>query len=141
MNEVKVTVNFILKGRVMYSNTECFKTEAVKYKDKKGKNRTKYVQVENPDMFEVSTMQLKDYKTRQVETFNIKIRKTKDAQQSLNINKYSYEYMISRDSCASLNISQKHWDRMSKSQRLIAHLDEICKGLNGISYTFHVFED
>jgi hypothetical protein len=35
----------------------------------------------------------------------------------------------------------KDWARMSKIKRLEAHLEETCKALGGISYTYQVFED
>lgn len=141
MSEIKMNVSIILRGRVMLTKEECLKTTQVNYTDKKGKKRTKFVEVEDPEKYETYQMQLKDYKTKKIETLHISVRKCREAKQSLNINKESYNYMIGKDSCGSLGVSQKHWNRMTKDQRLKAHLDEICKGLNGISYTYHIFED
>lgn len=123
MNEIKVNLNIILQGRVMMSEQECSK---------------------NPNNYEYHSMIVEtgyNKKTKKSTTDLIKFRTRKSipAAQSINISKEAYEYYISKE-CPEFS-KPKYWQAMSKKMRLEAHLAEITKGLNGISFTYQVFED
>lgn len=126
MNDTKVNLNIILPGRVLMSSQECEK---------------------NPKLLEKQVIRVeslkKDKKKRKfiknIEYLNIYVRKCKTASQSVNLTKQAYDYMTSKE-CPSFVIP-KDWSRMSKVKKLEAHLEELCKALGGISYTYQIFED
>lgn len=126
MNETKLNLNIILPGRVLLSSREC---------------------EENPKLLEKQVIRVESLKKdkkkkkliKDVEYLNIYIRTCKPASQSINLTKQAYDYMTSKD-CPSF-IKPKDWSRMSKVKKLEAHLEETCKALGGISYTYQIFED
>lgn len=59
--------------------------------------------------------------------------------QVLNMTKEAYDYMTST-SCPPWS-SPFMWKKQSKKQRLEAHLADIMKLFNGISFTYTVFDD
>lgn len=124
MSEIKVNLSVTLQGRVPLSEQECSK---------------------NPNNYDYHTLAVESYtKTKKGKKFDKEIikfrtRKSIPAMQSLNISKEAYEYYISKE-CPEFS-KPKYWQSMSKKMRLEAHLAEITKGLNGISFTYQIFED
>lgn len=127
MNEIKLNLNIILPGRTLLSAKEC---------------------AENPkESFEKQVIRVESAKPdkkkkkliKTVEYLDIHVRKCRTASQSINMTKEAYDYMVSKE-CPYF-AKPKDWVRMSKVKRLEAHLEETCKALGGISYTYQVFED
>lgn len=115
-NEIKMNLNIKLPGRVMMSEQLC--SENNKYDsysfyitDKKGKK----------------------------EFYNIRTRSTIPVTQSINITRIAYDYFIGKDNPSF--IPHRQWIKMSKNERLKAHLDNLCESMGGMSYTYKVFED
>lgn len=127
MNDVKLNLNIILPGSVMLSSKECEENPKRNYEKqvirvetiKQDKKKKKYI--------------------KNVEYLDIYVRKCRTASQSINMTKQAYDYMTSKE-CPYF-AKPKDWARMSKVKRLEAHLEETCKALGGISYTYQVFED
>ena len=126
MDDVKLNLNIILPGSIMLSSREC---------------------EENPKNYEKQVIRVESVKQDKkkkklikfVEYLDIHVRKCKTASQSINMTHQAYKYMTGKD-CPYF-VKPKDWARMSKTKRLEAHLEETCKALGGISYTYQVFED
>ena len=137
MNEIKVSLNIILPGRVLISKRDCLKKVKENYVDKRGHKRTKIHYVEDWDKFDMFTMKV-SAKGEGTDILNIHTRKTKPATQSINMSKEAYDYMTSVDS----NIgSPSTWRQMSKTKRLEAHLNRYAESLGGTLGDYVVFED
>ena len=61
------------------------------------------------------------------------------AMKKINLCKEAFEYMTSSE--APEWIKKGEWDRMSKKQRLDAHMSRLCEANNGISYSYIILED
>lgn len=116
-NEIKLNLNIKLPGSTMISEQLCS---------------------ENSDCYDDNKLIITDKRNKK-HIINFKTRKTIPATQSINITKQAYDYYISKE-CPSF-CKNKEWLTMSKYNRLNAHLDEICKTLGGLSYTYKVFDD
>jgi hypothetical protein len=125
MNDVKVSLSIILQGGVMYSQEQAKALE----KEKVG---TGY------DTFNMSVESLKDGK-KDAETITVKTRKCKPAGQSLNLSMDAYDYMTGKE--APYFVKAKDWERLTKKQRLEAHLKRICEELGGVSFTYAVLDN
>ena len=144
-NEIKVNLNIVLPGSILFSEEECLKKtqKTIIKKTKTGKIYKKIITVKEPDYnkLEKHTFRTTEYvdekTTSKVITFHTP--KTKPAAQSLNINYESYKYMISAE-CPYWT-RQKIWNNLSKKERLEAHLQRITESLKGLSYTYVIFED
>lgn len=124
-NEIKVSLSIILQGGVMYSQEQAKALE----KEKVG---TGY------DTFNMRVEGLKDGK-KDAETITIKTRKCKPAGQSLNLSMDAYDYMTGKE--APYFVKAKDWERLTKKQRLEAHLKRICEELGGVSFTYAVLDN
>jgi hypothetical protein len=51
----------------------------------------------------------------------------------------AYDYFISMESCPQFK--KKEWRKMSVTEKIEYHMAALCKYHNGISYTYHIFED
>lgn len=125
MNDVKVSLSIILQGGVMYSQEQAKALE----KEKVG---TGY------DTFNMRVEGLKDGK-KDAETITIKTRKYKPAGQSLNLSMDAYDYMTGKE--APYFVKAKDWERLTKKQRLEAHLKRIVEELGGVSFTYAVLDN
>lgn len=125
MNDVKVSLSIILQGGVMYSQEQAKALE----KEKVG---TGY------DTFNMRVEGLKDGK-KDAETITVKTRKYKPAGQSLNLSMDAYDYMTGKE--APYFVKAKDWERLTKKQRLEAHLKRICEELGGVSFTYAVLDN
>ena len=114
-NEIKLNLNITVPGRVMMSEQLC--SENNKY-----------------DNVKIS-LNVKGKR----ELLDVKVRSTISAKQSINISKEAYEYFIGKE--APYFMKQKEWARLSKQEKLRAHLDEIVANVGGISYTYKIFEE
>lgn len=123
MSEIKVSVVYTLPGSVMITQDEAKHLE----KEKSGTG------------FDLTKLKVEDKKGKK-DVLNVRTRKFKSCSQSINMCKEAYDYMTSKDSCLP-NIKPFIWAKMSKPQRLKAHLDAICQHLGGISYTYKVFDE
>lgn len=124
MNEIKVSLSITLQGGVMYSQEQAKALE----KEKVG---TGY------DTFNMRVEGLKDGK-KDAETITVKTRKCKPAGQSLNLSMDAYDYMTGKE--APYFVKAKDWERLTKKQRLEAHLKRICEELGGVSFTYTVHD-
>ena len=125
MNDVKVSLSIILQGGVMYSQEQAKALE----KEKVG---TGY------DTFNMRVEGLKDGK-KDAETITVKTRKYKPAGQSLNLSMDAYDYMTGKE--APYFVKPRDWERLTKKQRLEAHLKRIVEGLGGVSFTYAVLDN
>lgn len=118
MNEIKVSLSIILQGGVMYSQEQAKALE----KEKVG---TGY------DTFSMRVEGKKDIKT-----ITVKTRKCKAAGQFLNLSMDAYNYMTGKE--APHFVKPGDWEKLTKKQRLEAHLKRICEELGGVSFTYAV---
>ena len=58
--------------------------------------------------------------------------------QSIKLTYDAYEYMTSGERPEWF---KGPWKKMSKEQRLVAHLHRICEDMNGTGFTYHILED
>lgn len=125
MNEIKVSLSIVLQGSIMYSQEQAKALE----KEKVG---TGY------DTFNMRVEGLKDGK-KDAETITVKTRKCKPAGQSLNLSMDAYDYMTGKE--APYFVKAKDWERLTKKQRLEAHLKRIVEELGGVSFTYAVLDN
>lgn len=125
MNEIKVSLSIVLQGSIMYSQEQAKALE----KEKVG---TGY------DTFNMRVEGLKDGK-KDAETITIKTRKCKPAGQSLNLSMDAYDYMTGKE--APYFVKAKDWERLTKKQRLEAHLKRIVEELGGVSFTYAILDN
>ena len=124
MNEIKVSLSITLQGGVMYSQEQAKALE----KEKVG---TGY------DTFNMKVEGLKNGK-KDVQTITVKTRKCKPAGQSLNLSMDAYNYMVSSE--APYFVKPRDWEKLTKKQRLEAHLKRIVEELGGVSFTYAVLD-
>ena len=124
-NEIKVSLSVTLQGSVMLSQEQAKALE----KEKVG---TGY------DTFNMRVEGLKDGK-KDAETITVKTRKCKPAGQSLNLSMDAYDYMTGKE--APYFVKAKDWEKLTKKQRLEAHLKRICEELGGVSFTYAVLDN
>lgn len=139
MSEIKVNLSIVLPGRTMWSKEECLKTTQREIKSKGKKRFETVTEVKDWSKLERQhcKVRLKDNRTESITYY---VRKCKPAAQSLNISKDAYLYYVSKDSML-VGYKPAKWATMTKKERLEAHLKNICEGLGGKSFTYHVFED
>lgn len=125
MNEIKVSLSIVLQGSIMYSQEQAKALE----KEKVG---TGY------DTFNMKVEGLKNGK-KDAETITVKTRKCKPAGQSLNLSMDAYDYMIGKE--APYFVKARDWERLTKKQRLEAHLKRIVEELGGVSFTYAVLDN
>lgn len=128
MNEIKLNLNIVLPGRTLLSVQECAENPKESYEHQKIRVETVKKDPKKKNKF-----------IKSVEWIDIKVKKCRTASQSINMTKEAYDYMVSKE-CPYF-AKPKDWARMGKKARLEAHLEETCKALGGISYTYQVFED
>ena len=126
MNEIKVSLSITLQGGVMYSQEQAKALE----EEKVG---TGY------DTFNMRVEGKKSDGKKDAETITIKTRKCKPAGQSLNLSMDAYDYMTGKE--APYFVKAKDWERLTKKQRLEAHLKRICEELGGVSLTYAVLDN
>lgn len=144
--EIKLNLNIVLPGRIMFSKEECLKTTQKVIEvlnNKTGKTYKKRIKeiIEDFDKMDKHYIKVLDYVNNKTvsETLTFYTRKSIPVTQSLNICKDAYNYMISSE-CPIFS-KPKVWNSMSKKERLEAHLQKITESLSGISYTYQIFED
>lgn len=125
MNEIKVSLSIVLQGSIMYSQEQAKALE----KEKVG---TGY------DTFNMRVESLKDGK-KDAETITVKTRKYKPAGQSLNLSMDAYDYMTGKE--APYFVKARDWEKLTKKQRLEAHLKRIVEELGGVSFTYAVLDN
>lgn len=123
MNEIKVSLSITLQGGVMYSQEQAKALE----KEKEG---TGY------DTFNMRVEGKKSDGKKDVQTITVKTRKNKPASQSLNLSMDAYNYMVSSE--APYFVKPRDWERLTKKQRLEAHLKRIVEELGGVRFTYAV---
>lgn len=126
--ECKVNLSITLPGAMLKTAKECAENPKESYEHQKIRVETVKKDPKKKNKF-----------IKSVEWIDIKVRKCKTASQSINMTHQAYKYMIGKE-CPYF-MKPKDWARMSKVKRLEAHLEETCKALGGISYTYQVFED
>ena len=126
MNEIKVSLSIVLQGSIMYSQEQAKALE----EEKVG---TGY------DTFNMRVEGKKSDGRKDVQTITVKTRKSKPASQSLNLSMDAYNYMVSNE--APYFVKPRDWERLTKKQRLEAHLKRICEELGGVSFTYAVLDN
>lgn len=126
MNEIKVSLSITLQGGVMYSQEQAKALE----KEKEG---TGY------DTFNMRVEGKKSDGKKDVQTITVKTRKNKPASQSLNLSMDAYDYMTGKE--APYFVKARDWERLTKKQRLEAHLKRIVEELGGVSFTYAVLDN
>lgn len=126
MNEIKVSLSVVLQGSIMYSQEQAKALE----KEKEG---TGY------DTFSMRVEGKKSDGKKDVQTITVKTRKNKPASQSLNLSMDAYNYMVSSE--APYFVKPRDWERLTKKQRLEAHLKRIVEELGGVSFTYAVLDN
>lgn len=142
-NEIKVSINITLLGRVMLSKDECLKTtqkEIIKKNNKTGKSYKKIITevVEDLSKMDKSTIKVSE-NGRNNEVLTIYTRKCKPATQSINLCKDTYDYMTSKECPEWCKVSV--WNQMGKKAKLEAHLKKIAEHLGGKLESYQIFED
>lgn len=125
-NEIKVSLSVTLQGSVMLSQEQAKALE----KEKEG---TGY------DTFNMRVEGKKSDGKKDVQTITVKTRKSKPASQSLNLSMDAYNYMVSSE--APYFVKPRDWERLTKKQRLEAHLKRIVEELGGVSFTYAVLDN
>lgn len=125
-NEIKVSLSVTLQGSVMLSQEQAKALE----KEKVG---TGY------DTFSMRVKGKKSDGKKDIQTITVKTRKCKPAGQSLNLSMDAYEYMIGKE--APYFVKPGDWEKLTKKQRLEAHLKRICEELGGVSFTYAVLDN
>ena len=125
-NEIKVSLSVTLQGSVMLSQEQAKALE----KEKVG---TGY------DTFNMRVEDKKSDGKKDVQTITVKTRKSKPASQSLNLSMDAYNYMVSNE--APYFVKPRDWERLTKKQRLEAHLKRIVEELGGVSFTYAVLDN
>ena len=125
MNEIKVSLSIVLQGSIMYSQEQAKALE----KEKAG---TGY------NTFNMKIESLEDGK-KDAKTITVKTRKCKSAGQSLNLSMDAYDYMTGKE--APYFMKARDWERLTKKQRLEAHLKRIVEELGGVSFTYAVLDN
>lgn len=125
-NEIKVSLSVTLQGSVMLSQEQAKALE----KEKVG---TGY------DTFNMRVEGKKSDGKEDVQTITVKTRKNKPASQSLNLSMDAYNYMVSNE--APYFVKPRDWERLTKKQRLEAHLKRIVEELGGVSFTYAVLDN
>ena len=127
MNTTKVSLKIVLPGRVMLSEQECLK---------------------NPkESFNNHSMVVTDEEHHK-EAIHFNTRKNRTITQCLNISEEAYKAMTAKASNQKDDMNNcpewskaRDWFNLSKTQRLVAHLDRISKSIGGLSFTYNVMED
>ena len=125
MNETKLTANIELPGSIMFGKEACQKSP---------KEYTKY----NCLIVEDKVKEGKKVKVKR-EKIQFFTRKSIPALQVINMSEEAYQYMISNEVPSFSNRST--WMKMSKEQRLVAHLNEIAAYLGGKLASYCVYPD
>lgn len=120
--EIKVSVSFILQGRVLLNKKE-----------------VELLERENKNCYDTFSMTVEDRKNKDSSVIEVSTRKYVPAVQNLNISDEGYFYMTGREVPYWAKTSL--WNNISAKQRLELHLQRICESLGGVSYTYTVFED
>ena len=124
-NEIKVSLSVTLQGSVMLSQEQAKALE----KEKVG---TGY------DAFSMR-VEGREKGKKDAETITVKTRKCKPAGQSLNLSVDAYNYMIGEE--APYFVKPRDWEKLTKKQRLEAHLRRIVEGLGGVSFTYAILDN
>lgn len=124
-NEIKVSLSVTLQGSVMLSQEQAKALE----KEKAG---TGY------DTFNMRVKGLGNGR-KDAGTITVKTRKCKPAGQSLNLSMDAYDCMTGKE--APYFVKARDWERLTRKQRLEAHLKRICEGLGGVGFTYAVLDN
>lgn len=124
-NELKVSLSVTLQGSVMYSQEQAKALEEEKVGTGYGTFNMRVESLENG--------------RKDAGTITVKTRKCKPAGQSLNLSMDAYEYMTGKE--APSFVKPRDWEKLTRKQRLEAHLKRICEGLGGTSFTYAVLDN
>ena len=125
MNVIKLTANIELPGSVMFGKEACQKSP---------KELTEYNCLIVGDR--IRKGRKTEYKKEKLTFFT---RKYVSALQVINMSEETYQYMICNEVPSCSNRST--WMRMSKEQRLVAHLNETAAYLGGKLASYCVYPD
>lgn len=135
MNDVKISLTFVLPGSTLLSEQECSKNPKESY-------ITHEIMVSN-------TKGKGKYRKTITKSLYVHTRKARTTSQHINMSTEAYLHMLSTPVNAKLTKIVKMtksgairaWDLLSKHERLTHHLDLIAHDLHAISYEYEVLED
>lgn len=128
MQPTKVTMDIALQGSVMYPREE------VRKSPKEFTNHT-------PVWVNYKKWNKATHKKEEVnECLHVFTRKCIPAHQTMNLTSEAYDWMISEESILK-HIKKSEWHAMSDIQRLEAHLADLCKSVQGVSFTYEILPD
>lgn len=129
MSTVKLSVTIVLPGSTMMSSQECDENPKENY----NKHRV------------LLSVKHFDKKTRKTfykkEAIEFQTRKCIPAQQVLKMSEEAYKAMVSEMCPVWFMPNVSKWKRLSKEARLHEHLDRLCESMQGLYYTYAVFDD
>lgn len=125
MDSIKISATFEINGSQMYSQAECDADVT----------KTKH------EVIHVKTVVNPKAKNKKYEhtAIHTNIRKSIPATQSINMTDEAYEYFISNEAPSFSN--PKAWKKLSNTEKIEAHLNEVAKSLRGKLINYKVFED
>lgn len=115
--EVKIRATFSIKGAKMYDNEVA----------------------EKENLYNQHIVKVFDEKKKKWKTYNVNTRQAEPAKQVISMSKEAYNYFVGSEN--PVFIKKRDWGRMSKNQKLKAHLNNIAESLDAILLDFDVFED
>lgn len=133
MSENKLSLTFVLPGRIIMSSQECEKNPKENYIVQK---------------FVVPNKGNSKDKKSPVKTIYVQTRKTKNASQHLNISKEAYLNLL--DTPVDIKFSRlvktkkglkRAWDLLSNQEKLKHHFDLMANDFHAISYSYEVLDD
>lgn len=129
MDNVKLSVTFILPGSTMLTSQEC------------EENPTENYQTEQVQFYStVKVREGKKIKFKHVkDSFTIKTRKCIPAKQVVNMTSDAYFAMISGTPVEGFMPGA--WKKLSKHEKIEAHLERLAKDYNAIDFTYTILED
>lgn len=124
MDDIKVSVDFILQGRIQLTQEEAKSLE----KENIGSG------------FNKESLTFCNPTSKQKETIRFSTRKQKTIIQTLNITKGSYKYLTSKESCPN-STTMFIWGKMNAKQRLTEHFKLLALDFNATLKGFTVFPE
>lgn len=135
MIDIKVRLNILVPGAVMYSEQSCSKND-------KGK-KVVLEEMTEPGHVSFLTKNAEGKMVRQ--RIDFRTRKCIPARQVLNMSTDAYEYMISKSVPEWFRVptgnAKAIWEKMSETERLEKHLERTAAHFQGTVENYQVIDD
>lgn len=140
MTDVKVSLNILVPGAVMYSKQECFKNPETESNPIEGKTTQHSMLIAG----DPKPGQRKPELTR----ISFHTRNSEPARQHINLTREAYDYMINGEFCPewfrspeSRNNSNYWKNVLDEKARIKLHLERLAESLGGTLESFEILED